>query len=284
MQTHSKYLRFVIGIFTFILLTNHGIGVARAGVIDFFPASTKNFFTLNEAAILSDSIIVELVGLPTAQQLNFSGTYSDTGWSLAVQGNYQGLPVSLSYTGIFNQTLDTGTFTSIGTIGNMPWDASGNTSFTLIQADTLIQDADLTLGPGSSIPADRVLNPPKKHTSLGVQPSGIPYTDDGTVYPSLGGVPDFTKPMKERSSGTDGNPNFPFSYFITLEEPNDTLFLVAEGRNGSVNGALLSVPVPEPGTLILVGIGVIFVTMGKGFSGLWPLGIGRQRKSGTIVD
>lgn len=86
-----------------------------------FEAAGGTLFALNQLGFF-----------PTGNNLNLVGTYSETGWSLAIAGTVAGSPFTSSYTGNssgnFGQVL-TVPYAGSGTIGSHPFSSTGTTTW-----------------------------------------------------------------------------------------------------------------------------------------------------------
>ena len=117
------------------------IGTVRnAEAQPIFSPDLKNVIALDEAAAATLFLTTIPFGFSVGEQLPFSGTFTESGWSLTMGGTYLSMPVNLSFNGSFNPSSNTGAFSSAGTIGVFPWTGSGSWSFTDVNPQTVSLD------------------------------------------------------------------------------------------------------------------------------------------------
>lgn len=125
--------------FTVLALT--GIAArARAAIIPFTPTEA-NLSALTEAAITTNDMMIQHFGLSPGSELFFSGSYTDTGWSMTMLGHYSGGLVDLSFTGGSGPIAGSGTFTSGGSINSILFQGSS------INISSFIQDGSYSFNP-----------------------------------------------------------------------------------------------------------------------------------------
>ncbi len=86
----------------------------------------KNLKALVDAAAATMSMIVQFAGFSPGEQLDFTGHFTESAWSLAIAGKYETLAVELSFTASFNAIADRGAVASRGRIGGFQWTGRGS--------------------------------------------------------------------------------------------------------------------------------------------------------------
>ena len=229
------------------------VGTLRASLL---TSSEKNIIAMSEAAFLSTAMIIQEFGASPGA-LPITGTFSDSGWSLAMNGSFSGMPVALSFAGTFNSTVNQGSFTSSGTLGAATWSSPGSWSFTDIDVITtgLLWDATATI----AFPIGPILLPdvhiivPKREVTTD---NGITRhtTSQGQYVITIAGIPiktvdqtDDSIGPSDRSSGTA----------VVVASNQDILSGTVNFNNNTFAGAVVAVP--EPNTLLLIGLGIFGV-------------------------
>ena len=112
----------LIGFIASVVITA-GLRRVEANVI-LTPAEI-NLFSLNEAAIAITHELALALGTsePPADKINYSGAFSDSGWSMTMSGTVAALAVNLSFNASFEQGI--GSFTQTGSIGTISLGGAG---------------------------------------------------------------------------------------------------------------------------------------------------------------
>jgi hypothetical protein len=243
------------------VLLLHGVAVAVP-----FTDAEKSLDIAMEAAVLAAADLVQLFG-PLPAILPFEATFGNTGWSMTMDGFYGGIPLSLSFTGVFDPSTATGTHTSVGTFGAEVWSSSGAWAFADIDESTisLSGGTDTELGPiaGPKKTRDKILNNDKVYRK---DDDGRQRLVSGTYCRSINGAPDppdcppngarsQVRPPDEKAPGGRN------SFRTVLELPDDSIQLTGEFDLdlGTFSGRIA---VPEPlsaATAFLLGSGAVFL-------------------------
>jgi len=240
------------------------------------PPELGNLEVLSEAALTSTAIITDIFGFIAPEQLEFASTFSDTNWSLALMGNYGGLPVNITHTGVFAPDLNT--FTSTGVVATAVWTGTGAWSFAQLNGETVSMDfISQTVLSGQPGEHDREV---VGKTIAFQEESGFTiFTDGGLVQKTIDGKPVGTADIetsRTRLKNVETPPvrregDLATSVFILGIKPtggtgmptedlslNYSKLLIdytAQKPSGQAMGTVHSSVVPEPSTLLL------FVTM-----------------------
>lgn len=220
-----------------------------------FSAFEKNVEALNESVLMTGSMLVQSFGVSPAT-LSVSGSFQDSSWSASLSGTYASMLVNLSFGGLFDLSLDQGSFTSTGTIGTSSWNGSGAWSFADVDARTvaMLWDSEATL-----TSALATTKKPDKHIKPGLFWTRIRFDkydlleDFGKYQSTADGIP-FGPEREQYSSIMDyGDP--PNMFIVTVRLPGDFIVLqeTANFDKGTVSGTLT---VPEPHTLLLMIVGL----------------------------
>jgi len=241
-----------------VVLMGFVLGYSAAGTLraSSLTSSEKNIVAMSEAAFLSTAMIIQEFGaFPEA--LPLTGTFSDSGWSLAMNGSVSGMPVALSFTGTFNSTLDQGSFTSSGTLGTATWSSPGSWSFMDIDANTvgLLWDATATI----AFPIGPILLPdvhiidPKIEVTMddGTTRST---TSQGKYVITIAGIPIKTVDQRDDSIGPSNRGR---GTVVVVASNQDIVSGTVNFDNNTFAGAVVAVP--EPNTLLLIGLGIFGV-------------------------
>jgi len=181
----------------------------------------------------------------TPNQIGATGTVSNTGWSLVITDTYHGMPLVLSYTGT-TTTVDSDTirtaFTGTGSIGSVGISAFGSQTFFLAE-DQQSWDDTITIGLGSD---PRFFIP--TITSLAKALYCVIWINHGPVY--SGGY-DVT--------AVKGSPFAKLDMSSEAFTSDTDLFAahVDSFEGTDLTGQISHRVVPEPGTLTLLGSGVL---------------------------
>lgn len=152
------------------------------------PPELGNLEVLSEAALTSTAIITDVFGFVASEQLDFAGTFTDTNWSLALTGNYGGLPVNITLAGLFAPELGTGTFTSTGVVSTALWMGTGRWSFTQFIGDSVSMDfTSQAVVSGQAGEHDREVV--GKTVAFQEEPGFIIFSDAGLVQKTIDGKP-----------------------------------------------------------------------------------------------
>jgi PEP-CTERM motif-containing protein len=220
---------------------------AHQAIASTITADEKTLSILDEVATSSNSMLTQSFGLAVGNILVSNGSFTETGWSLNLGGNYAGLPVALNFIGSFNPTSDTGFFNSVGTIGSASWLSSGSWSFADVSNDVnsvteeFSSEATITPVSGNPIKPDRkAIN--KKETR----------NPDGSISD--------TGQWMVTENGNDTGKRIPFTSFImrtagisTVTSSDSVLVGAVNFTAGTTSGSVTTVP--EPGSLLLIALG-----------------------------
>jgi hypothetical protein len=152
------------------------------------PPELGNLEVLSEAALTSTAIITDIFGFVAPEQLEFAGTFTDTDWSLALTGNYAGLPVNIVVNGLLAPDLTSGTFTSTGLVASALWTGTGGWSFTQLNGNSVSMDfTSQAVVSGQTGEHDREVV--GKTIVFQEEPGFIIFTDAGLVQKTVDGQP-----------------------------------------------------------------------------------------------
>ena len=227
-----------------------------------------NAIALETAMTMNMSMLIQNFDIqPDA--LSYTGTFNDSGWASTLSGAYAGLPLSVSFTGTFNQALSQGNFTSTGTLGNGPYSGSGSFGFTDIDAQstgmTWNEGVTLGLNPPPGPPPDKGPFPDRESTGPLVfrldrtNPTALAIDSIGLVRRTLGG--DHIEPggfaIVDRRNLPMPPPPQPPQVWTASVQIADGASLVgtSDFATGTSHGTLSAVP--EPSTVAMFGAGVV---------------------------
>jgi hypothetical protein len=223
----------------------------------------KNIEALHNFGVATASILVAHAGI-IPSVLDYSGTVSDTGWTLHLQGSYGPLDLDLSFVGTFDISQSTGTFTAIDDVGGSIWDGGGSWSFASIDDDT--DD----FGWFYATNVENLINRDVQHVPgvpdfdgyriICAPDTGDPSLENcfnlGFYVNTISGVKDSV--VKEANS-VFVRPRIatpPLNFKTSFELPADHVRLTGT-VNFETGGVAGTIVVPEPSTLMLVAGGLL---------------------------
>jgi hypothetical protein len=258
----SKWAERAIVVLSALLMP---IATRHAGAASIMP-DEKNLSIVNEVGVTTHSMLIQEFGV-SGSVLNFAGTFTQTAWSLNLEGTYSGMALALAFTGSFNPSTDSGTFVSTGTIGTSNWAASGSWNFADIDANNVSLDfsSQATITPVGG----EVMNPDRK--SLGKvntrNPDGSISDTGSWALTENGKTTGKTEQESSFIRREDGGLGF-----ATVTVGDSILVGNVNFTTGTTSGV---VGIPEASTLALMACGLlVVVTTGLGW---------RRRKRAGLV-
>jgi hypothetical protein len=188
-----------IAAFSFALALLFG-GAAAAQDSSAFTPAEESVEALYEAVLMSSSKLLQEFG-PADAALSFSGTFSSSGWSATLTGDYAGQPVALSFSGTFDGSTHAGSFTSSGTYGDGTWTGSGSWSYVQVDPMNLDMswDSEATIAwPWKLLKPDKHFTAPKRWARSVLPDGSVHVVDSGTYRSTYFGIP-FGKAKKQIS-------------------------------------------------------------------------------------
>lgn len=249
-----------------IVVLTLGIGT-RTLATTVFTAGERNVESMNEAALMSASMLIQVFGLANGS-LSLAGTFDASTWAANMSGGYAGMPVSLSFEGAYNQVANNGSYTSAGTVGTATWSGSGTWSFIDISptSEGMFWDCvgTITLVDGGEKKPDRHFTEAKVWAKS--EDATDEFWSDSGKYKN---TEDSEIVGEEKSEISDyvipkDGPRIA-TVAVTLVEDTSFLSGFANFDDGIV-GATITI-VPEPATIALVGLGGLVVRPRRGWRG-----------------
>jgi hypothetical protein len=173
------------------LATTSAVGQVNAQIV---TADLKNLKALTEGAVTTLSMIIQNFGFSKDEKLEFEGSFTESEWSLKIEGTYLTLPVELSFTGSLDGRSNRGTIDSSGKIGPSDWTGFGSYRFSDIGSKgfSMIFESEARIN-------NRVLDiHVRKHWTFQRKGKHVVSEDIGTVQLTENGRP-IGRPVRERS-------------------------------------------------------------------------------------
>lgn len=220
---------------------------------DVFSPAQMNAVALETAMAMDTSMLVQNFD---AQRdvLSYTGTFSDLGWTALLTGIYAGLPLSVSFTGLFDPALQSGTFTSVGTLGNGGYNGSGSWSFASLTPDSshMNWDEDVTLGLNPPPGPPPVKGPfPDRHTTILFVRTATETTSSGEIVFTLGGDRIGSEEV------FDSRIEIPGPQWRSSIEIGDGVRLAGQADFATATASGTLEVVPEPSTLVMLTAGMV---------------------------
>lgn len=238
-----------------------GITPARGALI---TPEDKNFLVLSHALVIDQLHLAAFHVNPDGGLITGEGFLTSTAWQGTVSGVVLGLPVNLTYDGIYNSALDTVTWTGVGTYGLRPWSTSGRASFAPDNTGTWQQSGYIEDGDGYDVVATLTLTTDADFFRWRLNPgiSVVQSEENGQAVGSLGlgafyDIEDQPGGTTGRISGGEATLGIPFQRrFVevtgTYDGERDLPFL----GHWLVTAEVKSNVTPEPPSVLLVVIGM----------------------------
>jgi hypothetical protein len=224
-------------------------------------ASDKNAEVLHEAVVMSASMLYSELG-PAQTILTYKGTFTDTGWSAEVDGNYLGRTVDFNFTGSFAPLSNTGSYTASGMLGSDPWSGSGSYSF----VDNAVGDATLVFDFQASVLGliwDRHTLPGILNIKTRLPNGDISKTDFGRYRRTLFGIP-VGRPFYEQISDWVYPGDRPQDAIVRFDLPDEGIALRGTGdfAAGTASGVVV-IPEPASYAMLALGLGVMVLARSR---------------------
>src|SRR5687767_12350368 len=88
--------------------------------------STVNVDVMTDLAADMMSVLVQTFGFQGSQRLEYTGSYTDSSWSMQITGAYGGRNIDVQLAGLFTMPTGLGTISTDGIIGDFSWSGFGN--------------------------------------------------------------------------------------------------------------------------------------------------------------
>jgi hypothetical protein len=246
----SSALRLALAVFLVLL-------VARSSNAAPLTPEQMDFGVLNNSLAMTASMMLDTFG-PVSTTLDYSGLFSDTGWSLTVTGDYGGKAVDLKLAAVFDPSSLQGSYGSSGTIGVATWQGSGTWGFDSANAPSIelewTAEATVLAAGFDPFAPDRRGNGPWIPTPL----DGVTSVQDfGRYRKSLFGIPiPFTDFFRLESDKIV--PNNQGSAFASVRLPSEGITIDSTANFAALQSTVAGkITVPEPSLVSLSIVGII---------------------------
>jgi hypothetical protein len=257
----TKWIQFTVTSVVFLVC----VGDVYGDAVNFTPTE-QSLGAMLEAGIMTVSMFQQAAGLPNSlQQISYSGSMTSSSWDLTLGGSYNGNPVNIE---LISMAPGSFSSTATSTFNSTSWSDSGTWMYT----STGVGQLDMTFASNvsflSSIFDREVVKMwAKSHTD-----SVTNIVDTGQYFWTLFGVKIFPTGQAPQISDyiiPDGSPD---RAIVTVSLPLESINLIgtADFVGDTTTGTIDFVP--EPGTLLLLGVGLITVALARRFAWSSPSG------------
>ncbi|WP_435008106.1 PEP-CTERM sorting domain-containing protein [Tundrisphaera lichenicola] len=251
---------------------------ASAGFID---PKDANLFVQQEAVAQDLALFSSLVGVDSGRIMNWSGSISDTGWAYNLSSDYLDGHLNLSYNGIFNALTDviswTGNLSYTGALGDFTIMTNGTYSDATVDGfwDTLAQVGVGLIGVVGVVGTVGIqaLSTGGSFGTLGAPAAGVSTAAiTGITTITVAVITNMNKKedgkvdtkLQQQSYNPPFVPPFPLPGPFP-PPPTKPIDVVSTGQlagnysdpSVSISGTILIRPVPEPGSMVLLGVGML---------------------------